>query len=147
MGWEHVVPQFVLRARDMVRANPRGPVPFPIQGTGFQTRAFIHIDDFTDGLMTVIAKGGHREIYNIGTTEEIAIGELARKVVAYFGREARLIPSPAPEGGTPRRCPDISKLQALGFAPHISLDDALPPLIDWYVAHAHRAPAKHNALA
>jgi dTDP-glucose 4,6-dehydratase/UDP-glucose 4-epimerase len=145
MGWEHVLPQFALRAFEAVKSNPRGPVPFPIQGDGRQTRAFIHIDDFTEGLITVMAKGGHREIYHIGTTEEVAIGEVARKVVALFGREARLVPSSAVAGGTPRRCPDIAKVRALGFSPRMGLDDGLPSLVDWYVAHADRAPAKATA--
>jgi dTDP-glucose 4,6-dehydratase/UDP-glucose 4-epimerase len=145
MGWEHVLPRFALRALEAVRSIPRGPIPFAIQGDGRQTRAFIHIDDFTEGLLTVVAKGGHREIYNIGTTEEVAIGEVARKVVAHFGREVRLVFSSAPAGSTLRRCPDIAKIRALGFTPRINLDDGLPSLIDWYVAHADRAPTKATA--
>lgn len=143
MGFEHVLPQFALRALDAVAKTPAGPVPFPIQGDGSQTRAFLHIDDLTDGLMTVLAKGAHLEIYHIGNPEEVAIAEVARKVLAYLGREARLIPSPSPAGGAMRRCPDIAKVRALGFEPRITLDQGLPSLIDWYRAHRDQRAAAH----
>ena len=57
---------------------------FPIQGTGKETRAFVFIDDFIDGLMLVLEKGKHLEIYNIGTTEEISIKDVAIEVGKYF---------------------------------------------------------------
>ena len=140
MGWEHVLPQFALRAIEAIGRTPEGRVPFQIQGDGRQTRAFIHIDDFTEGLVTVLAKGGHREIYHVGSMEEITIADVACKVVAHFGREARLIPSPTPAGGTRRRCPDIAKMRALGFEPRITLDEGLPSLIEWYAANADLRP-------
>lgn len=140
MGWEHVLPQFILRAKDAVAQQPTGVVNFPIQGTGSQTRAFIHIDDFTDGLMTIIGKGEHLGIYHIGNPDEQPIAEIARKVVRCFGREVELITSPEPAGATPRRCPDIAKLRALGFEPRLSLDAGLPEMVEWYAANAHLRP-------
>jgi nucleoside-diphosphate-sugar epimerase len=141
MGWEHVIPQFALRAKDAVAQTPRGNVPFEIQGDGSQTRAFVHIDDFTNGLMTVIEKGAHLGLYHIGTEEEMTIAELARLVVAWFGREAELIQTTAPAGATPRRCPDIGRLKALGYTPRIRLKEGLAGTIAWYVENAHRRPS------
>lgn len=135
MGWEHVLPQFILRAYDQIQACPEGPVPFEIQGDGTQTRAFIHIDDFTDGLMAVLQRGEHLNIYHIGTGEELEIREIARRIVGKMGREARLITGDEAQGGTPRRCPDITKLRQLGFAPRVSFDQGLAEVVDWYVAH------------
>jgi UDP-glucose 4-epimerase len=71
MGWEHVIPQLVLRAKEQIAKHPTGPVPFEIQGDGTQTRSFVHIDDFIDGLMLTVEKGAHRNVYHIGTREEI----------------------------------------------------------------------------
>jgi nucleoside-diphosphate-sugar epimerase len=142
MGWEHVLPQFVLRALDAIAACPSGPVPFPIQGDGSQTRAFVHIDDFTDGLLRVLRQGQHLGLYHIGNPEEVTIAETARLVLAHFGREARLIAQPAPAGGTPRRCPDIGKLAKLGYSPRINLKAGLPSLADWYAANRDRRPRK-----
>lgn len=135
MGHEHVLPQFVERACKLIDATPQGKVDFEIQGDGTQTRAFVHIDDFTDGLMTVIDKGKHLEIYHIGNPEEITIRDLVPKVFRTLGREANVITGPLTEGSTQRRCPDISKLAALGYAPRVTIDAGLPSLVDWYSRH------------
>jgi dTDP-glucose 4,6-dehydratase/UDP-glucose 4-epimerase len=140
MGWEHVVPQFAMRLADAVAAYPAGKVPMPIQGDGSQTRAFIHIDDFTDGLVLLLAKGGNRELYHIGTEEEVTMADLARLIAAHFGREIALIPGPEPKGATPRRCPAIGKLRKLGFDPKIRLADGVGKVADWYAANRHHRP-------
>ncbi len=139
MGWEHVLPQFSLRALKEIRKTPNGPIQFKIQGDGNQTRAFVHINDFIDGLKTVLKRGLHREIYNIGNTEEVKISQIANLIFAYFKREGHLIPSSEPIGATSKRCPDISKLQNLGYAPSITLEQGLPGLINWYVDNSHLA--------
>lgn len=131
MGSEHVIPQFVQRLARL-RDAAGNVVPFPIQGTGRQSRAFIHIDDFTHGVMAVIRRGEHRNVYNIGSTEEISVADLAHQVAACLGMRIEIVPGPEAMGGAPRRCPDIRKLQALGFSPQITLKDALPPTVRWY---------------
>ena len=141
MGWEHVVPQFVQRMRAL-RAVPADPVPFPIQGTGEQTRSFVYIDDFTDGVMLALERGEHLGIYHVGTLEEVNMRELAEKVGKCFGRRIQVIPGKPAEGGTHRRCPDIAKIAKLGYAPRFTLSDALPGVVRWYDEHAHLAPAK-----
>ncbi|MHA2282072.1 MAG: NAD-dependent epimerase/dehydratase family protein [Promethearchaeota archaeon] len=140
MGWEHVLPQFILRALDAIEKHPLGTVPFPIQGDGIQTRAFCHIDDLIKGIMCILKKGEHQNIYNIGNPEELEIQEVARKVVAYFGRDAAVIPGKALPGSTQRRCPDISKLARLGFRPTISFDEGLPSIADWYRQNRKNIP-------
>ncbi len=144
MGGEHVLPQFILRAKAAVENTPSGDVPFAIQGQGNETRAFIYIDDFTDGLMLVLEKGQHNEIYHIGTQDEISIRDLAVQVLALFGRKPRFEHLPLQAGSTPRRCPDTNKLQALGFVPQTPLSRGLKWTFDWYVTNAHRftAPRK-----
>ncbi len=139
MGWEHVIPEFVRRAVDAIDRTPTGPVPFPIQGDGRQTRAFVHIDDAVDGIVTVIERGVHRGIYHVGNPEEVAIADLARHTLACLDREAELVPGPAAVGGTDRRSPDITRLTALGYAPRVPLSAGLPEVVDWYAAHSRAA--------
>jgi len=131
MGWEHVIPQFALRMKELCR-EPGSTVRFPIQGTGKETRSFVFIDDFIDGLMLVLERGNHLGIYNIGTTEEVAIDQVARWIGEYFGRQVEIVPGKIAWGGTSRRCPDIAKLVALGYAPQYSLRDGLPITVKWY---------------
>ncbi len=136
MGFEHVIPQFVLRMRELVEKQASGLLPFKIQGDGRQTRSFIYVDDFIDGLMLLRKRGAHRGIYHIGTTEELTIARLAREVGGFFGRRIELVAGKPAPGGTSRRCPDIGKMAKLGFAPKISLKQGLALTAPWYVAHA-----------
>ena len=142
MGWEHVIPQLALQAVNAVEGTADDPVPLRIQGDGTQTRAFVHIDDMTDGFMAILEKGCHLEVYHVGNPEEATIAELSVKIVNCFGRQVRLIPSESPPGGTPRRCPDITKLRGLGYTPRVSLDAGLPGVVEWYAANRHFNPAR-----
>ena len=133
MGREHVIPQFVLRADELTREHPDGVVPFPIQGDGTQTRAFVHIDDFTDGLATVLEKGAHLNIYHVGNDNEVTVRRLVELIFDHLGRNCEIIPGALTQGSTRRRCPNIDKLRALGYSPSISLREGLPKVIDWYL--------------
>ena len=140
MGWEHVVPQFILRAHDSIKKQPKGPINFSIQGQGTETRSFVYIDDFTDGLVLAIEKGKHQEIYHVGSEEELSIASVARKVVAAFGRKINLEPGPLSKGSAERRCPDISKIKILGYQPKYNFEKALTPSINWYIKHVNERP-------
>ena len=132
MGAEHVIPQLALRMRRAADECPSGAVPFPIQGSGWETRAFIYIDDFTDGLLRVVEDGQHLNVYNIGTEEETSIAELAQLVARCFGRAIEIVPGDVRPGSPPRRCPDISKLRALGFEPSTPLAAGVAATVEWY---------------
>ena len=140
MGWEHVIPQFSLRVKTTAAEHPSGKLPFKLQSDGSQTRSFCHIDDLVRGVLVMRAKGEHLGIYHVGTTEEIAIADLAGRIAAHAGREIELIAGPAPEGGTERRCPDIAKLAKLGYSPQVPLATGLPSTVDWYWAHDDLKP-------
>jgi nucleoside-diphosphate-sugar epimerase len=140
MGTEHVIPEFIARMKTAIQEGVADPVRFPIQGSGKQTRAFVYIDDFIDGLMLVLEKGEHLGIYHIGNTEEVTVETLARLVAEYFGRRIAVMPSEGALGGTPRRCPDIHKIARLGYLPKWSLRDGMRITAKWYDEHSGDAP-------
>lgn len=142
MGWEHVVPQFALRLNDLARDYPDGELPFKIQGSGSETRAFCYIDDAVRGFVHILEGGSHREIYHLGTDHELTIRELAEESAKQFGREIEIIAGEAPEGATPRRCPDIRKLRKLGYEPEITLASGLAKTIKWYVENEAARPRR-----
>ena len=141
MGFDHVIPQFAVRLKRTMSKHASGAVPFPIQGSGAETRSFCHIDDLVQGVMIMRAKGEHLGIYHVGTAEEVSIADLARRIAKIAGRDLVLGTSAVLEGSTPRRCPDISKLATLGYTPRVPLDEGLPPTVKWCWAHASMAPA------
>ena len=134
MGLDHVIPQFAMQLKQTASAG--GAAGFPIQGSGEETRSFCHVDDLVAGVMVMRERGEHLGIYHIGTAEEVTIADLARRMAAIAGREIVIEPSAVLAGSTPRRCPDISKLRALGYEPRVLLDEGLPPTIKWYLDYA-----------
>ena len=129
MGFEHVIPQFIVRMR---KSERKGAINFPIQGDGRQSRSFIYIDDFTNALMILLKKAKDLEIYNIGTAEEVSIKKLALTIAKLYGIKINIIPGRLSKGSPQRRCPDVRKIKKLGFEPKIFLEEGLEKTISWY---------------
>jgi nucleoside-diphosphate-sugar epimerase len=140
MGFEHVIPQFALRLKQLADAQGSGPLRFDIQGTGEETRSFCYIDDLVAGVMVMRERAEHLGIYHVGTMEEVTIADLARRMAKLAGREIALVAGPLQAGGTQRRCPDISKLAKLGYKPAVPLEQGLKTTLDWYWRNADLAP-------
>ena len=137
MGWKHVIPEFILRLKKLA-SEAKSTISLPIQGDGTETRAFAYVDDVVDGILTMYASGTHREIYHIGNDEEVTINTLIENLAKIMDCEVRALPSPATSGGTPRRCPDISRLRALGYRPQVPLVEGLERTCEWYFANSKR---------
>ena len=128
-GRDHVIPQLCRRVRNL-SGNP-----LRIQGTGEESRAFCYVEDFVAGLLTVLEKGSHGEVYNIGSPVETTIKDVIGKLFWLAGIKegsVAIVPSEAPSGGTSRRCPDVSKLKALGWDAKWDLIDGLHDTLRWY---------------
>ncbi len=132
MGIGHVIPQMVMRMKKLSGNFSVKAIEFPIQGTGEETRSFCYIDDGVDGLLACAVKADSREIYHIGTEEEVRIDELAFRIAKELGVTITLTTEQQPAGGTTRRCPSIAKLRKLGFAPQWTLQEGLMKTVDWY---------------
>jgi nucleoside-diphosphate-sugar epimerase len=135
MGREHVVPEFCLRMNHLAREHPEGIIPFPVQGTGAETRSFCYVDDCVDQLALLLAKvpdGQH--VYHVGNMDERTIAGVAHEVAACYGREIKVVPGTLPKGSPPRRLPDTSKLCALvpGYLPLVNFAEAVKRTVAWY---------------
>jgi UDP-glucose 4-epimerase len=82
--------------------------------------------------MTLIDKGQHGEIYNVGIDEEISIRKLAN-LIGKMTATGDCTPNGATKlGSAKRRCPDVTKLRELGWVPKVSLQDGLAQTVQWY---------------
>jgi nucleoside-diphosphate-sugar epimerase len=132
MGWEHVIPQLTTRAMNQLRSKKPNS-PFKILGDGEQQRAFCFIDDFTMGVIKILENGKHLGIYHIGNPEEVKISKVAKTILRRCGLDVEFQFESAPKGEVSRRCPDISKMQAIGFAPVVDFETGIKKTVDWYV--------------
>ena len=135
MGREHVVPEFCLRMNDLTRRHAIGEViPFPIQGTGQETRSFCYVGDCITQLTLLLHKGTSG-IYHVGTEDERTIEDVAHAVATCYHQKVKVIPGTLPKGSPPRRLPDTSKIRALGAEPRVPFEEGIPNTVDWYRAH------------
>lgn len=132
MGIEHVVPEITRRIVQLSDGLSRSSIDLPIQGDGSDTRSFCFISDGAAGALVAGDRGENREIYNIGTEREISIADLVVMIGHSIGVDVTIVPGARPEGGTPRRCPDITKLRSLEFEPKVSLEDGIARTAAWY---------------
>jgi UDP-glucose 4-epimerase len=111
--------------------------PLTVYGDGQQTRCFCNVRDVVRAAVALAAEPrAVGEIFNVGSDEEIAILDLARRVLARSGShsEIKLIPyDQAYEAGFEdmrRRVPDTHKIKTLiGWQPTIPLDQTLDQVI------------------
>jgi nucleoside-diphosphate-sugar epimerase len=137
MGYEHVIPQFVSKMKALSRESSAEEIDFETQGTGEDTRAFCYIDDAIDGIILCATKGVSGEIYNIGTEDEVSIGNLAEQISDELQVRIRIKGGKLSPGSTKRRCPDITRIRALGYEPKVSLREGLSKTIAWYIDDAN----------
>jgi nucleoside-diphosphate-sugar epimerase len=133
MGFEHVIPELVVKIVKISDKLTKKSIDLPIQGSGEETRAFCYIDDAIRGILLCAEKGQAGEIYHLGTQQETSIRELIEQLGQILGININIIPGRLRPGGTTRRCPNISKLSQLGYQPQIDLKEGLTRTVSWYV--------------
>lgn len=113
----------------------------PIHGDGSQTRSFTYVSDTVEGIAAAITKDeANGEIINIGSTFEITILDLAKKIKELSGTPGELkvemIPYESFTGkkyeDVMRRVPDVSLCKRiLGVEAKVGLDEGLAKTIEW----------------
>ena len=114
-----------------------------VYGDGEQRRCFCHVKDTVRGLLALLDEprsvGG---VFNVGSTEEVTINELAQRVLDATGSSSRIVHVPyeaAFDKGFEdmlRRLPDTTRIRELvGWEPSLSLDETLADVITHERAH------------
>jgi len=132
MGWEHVVPQLLEKLWTASDGLRRRDATIAVQGSGEETRAFCYVDDAVEGILACAKAGGDGEVYHVGVEDEITIARLATLLGGALGVAVSVRPSTPAAGATLRRCPDTTKLRALGWSPRTSLPEGLARTVAWY---------------
>jgi len=113
MGINHVIPDFISRARKGV---------FKLFG-GNNVRSFMHISDALSAtLLAGVSSETVGKIVHIGNEEPVTMIELAEIIMKTNNWIGKIEIEEAPEGSTNYRCPDTSYLRkTLGFTPEFDL--------------------------
>ena len=100
-----------------------------LYGTGEQGIDYVHIDDFSDAVKSIIENNSlGREIFNIGSGELTKINKLAQTIIDvskdFVKTQAKIKTKPAPEGSIwPDRLLSIDKIRKrIGWEPSVSIE-------------------------
>jgi GDP-L-fucose synthase len=118
----HVLPALI---RKFHEAKQKGEPSVTLWGTGKPRREFLHADDLAEACYFLMQQYDEPGFVNIGTGEDLEIGELAlliKKIVGYEGEIKHDLSKP---DGTPRKLMDVGKLHKLGWKASISLEDGI----------------------
>ena len=117
-----------------------------VHGDGTQSRCFAYVGDAVRAVITLMeTENAVGEIFNVGSTQEISIRDLAQKVIDMTDSESNIeyVPYENVYGDgfedMKRRIPDISKIRNfIGWEPKVYLDELLQMIID-HEKHAIRS--------
>jgi nucleoside-diphosphate-sugar epimerase len=116
--------------------------PFPIQGTGKQTRSMTYIDDAVQ-LFLIVERAplSGLEPVNVGNDDERSVEEIARTLARVLNVPFEAAYLPAREGDPQRRRPELTRARSLGWAPTTPLEQGLRATFDWFAARHAAAVA------
>ena len=131
MGLSHVIPELMKK----VVYSDNGMVDvFSVN----HKRTFCYITDAVQ-MIQLLAESDQSiaESYNIGNNdEEIAMGDLAQKIIDLIGKDVTINSMPTTPGSPERRCPSITKLkETVPFKKKFPLNKGLQETFDWYSAN------------
>lgn len=124
----HVIPGLIKRI-------VTGENPLVVWGSGNQTRSFLYASDFARGLLEVCEKYPAADPLNLGSAEEISIGNLAKFIMELAGSNMNIVFDASKPDGQPRRTCDTNKAnEKIGFRAEVPLREGLMNTIAWYRA-------------
>lgn len=130
VGQAHVVPDFVKKI------NKEEQHPLKILGSGEQIRSFTNVNDIAAGVYKCAYDStAANEDFNLGSSEEVTMLELAEMIWAYCERDEpfEIEQQESFDHDVKKRIPDSSKaMELLDWEPTISLDESLEEYITWY---------------
>ena len=105
-----------------------------IYGSGEQQRTFCWVGDIVEGLVKImnIPHGRDMMIYNLGSTHEVSIRELAEKIISLTGSRSRINHIAARHNDPRRKVPNLSRARKeLKWEPVTSLNEGLKRTVEY----------------
>jgi len=129
---EKVIPRFIIQ---LMQGNK-----VTLHGDGSTLRSFLHVDDFSRALTTVLEHGEIGDIINIGSDREVSIHALATMLIRQLQPMAEsveewmefIVNRPYNDQ---RYLVNCTKLRELGWRQEIEFEEGLRQTIEWYRNH------------
>ncbi len=125
---EKVIPKFITQILNNEKIT--------IQGDGSNKRSFLYIDDLIQAIELILSKADIGNIYNISSTDEISIMDLAKKLLKFINDiddiDEQIIYIEDRKYNDKRYYICDKKLKELGWTKTTEIDEGLKKTIEWY---------------
>ncbi|OGT35012.1 MAG: hypothetical protein A3F11_07340 [Gammaproteobacteria bacterium RIFCSPHIGHO2_12_FULL_37_14] len=134
-----VIPSLIKRAMD-------GENPLTVWGDGSPIRDFIHARDVARGMLLAV-KNGINEPINLGSGTGVTIKQIAEIIAANIPDQSiDLIWDSSKPKGDAKRLMDMTRANAYGFKPEISIEAGIIETIQWYAQNYSMTDNRYNAF-
>jgi GDP-L-fucose synthase len=137
----HVLPALMRKFHE-AKVNAAGDkIPdVTIWGTGSPKREFLYVEDLAEAIVFLLEKIDAKDLYekgisqiNVGTGEDLTIGELASLVADVVGFKGKIVYDKSKPDGTPRKLMDVSRINSLGWKYKTSLRQGIEQTYSWFL--------------
>ncbi|HEV7494393.1 NAD-dependent epimerase/dehydratase family protein [Baekduia sp.] len=125
---------------DFYRALKADPTRLQVLGDGRQTKSYLYVQDCVEAMLTAAAHHGDDPgayVYNLATDETVTVDESVATITARLG----LTPEVQKSGGdrgwagdSPLIHLDTERIRSLGWAPTLTIRDAIARTLEWFEA-------------
>jgi UDP-glucose 4-epimerase len=125
---------------DFYRALKRDPNHLRVLGDGRQEKSYLYVQDCVGAMLTALEHHGTEpgaHVYNLGTDATVVVDDSVALITAHMGLE----PTIEKTGGTrgwagdsPLIHLDTTKIRSLGWAPTLTIPEAIARTLEWFEA-------------
>lgn len=106
--------------------------PLTVYGDGSQTRSLCYVDDLIEGIVRLL-KTDYADPVNLGTTDEVTMLELAKRIRDLCGSTSEIVFKPLPQDDPKQRRPDLARArELLKWEPRTAIDSGLSNTIEYF---------------
>ena len=125
----HVLPAMI---RKFHEAKVNGNLPVRLWGSGTPLREFLFVDDMADAVVFALENKLSEFLYNIGSGNDITIGQLAVIIQNIVGHYGNIIWDQTKPDGTPKKLLDVTKIKKLGWEYSTELNEGIKKTYHWF---------------
>ncbi len=112
--------------------------PIPVYGDGTTRRDYTYIDDILSGILgalewIVTQDAGSWQVFNLGESRTVALGELIEILERTLGMRARLDRQPEQPGDVKQTWADTSRAaETFGYKPSTPIEEGIRHYVQWF---------------
>lgn len=133
-----VIPSLIRRAVD-------GEDPLVVWGDGSAVRDFIYTDDVARGMLLAMEQMPGKPV-NLGSGTGVRIKDLVDVIVRHLRHKPKVVWDTGKPSGDRIRLMDMSRAQAMGFKPQVSLEEGIAHTMEWYAQNRDQAVQRYNVF-